>query len=269
MQAALRDLSSSPNRSQSFIICQRVLHKCHEIIFADLPPPAPTPYSALSLSFQSRFSRKKVKPYFEPAVIGIAMILAGTPGMPQLTEIMGEVAVEQGRVEEDGAQFKSVESLDEEAASYGSPTSSNLSLDEDEDDLDQFDENRTRRNFTRSSPALVFSNETSSTHTHSPGRRRTVEAAQTTPALPLHLRHIRRSTQSDDPLGQLDAESITTNPYQSTPSILSARLPQRTTSISMADALLANYDMPSQVHLLRSQYCRSEVRCRPFHSFAF
>ncbi|KAJ7905509.1 kinase-like protein [Mycena olivaceomarginata] len=260
MQAALRDLSSSPNRSQSFIICQRVLHKCHEIIFADLPPPAPTPYSALSLPFQSRFSRKKVKPYFEPAVIGISMILAGTPGMPQLTEIMGEVAVEQGRVEEDGAQFKSVESLDEEVASYGSPTSSNLSLDEDGDDLEQFDENRARRNFTRSSPALVFSNETSSTHTHSPGRRRTVEAAQTAPALPLHLRHIRRSTQSDDPLGQLDAESITNTPYQSTPSILSARLPQRTTSLSMADALLANYDMPSQVHLLRSQYCRSEIQ---------
>ncbi|KAF8212221.1 kinase-like protein [Mycena galopus ATCC 62051] len=255
MQAALRDLSSTPNRSQSFIICQRVLHKCHEIIFADLPPPAPAPYSALSLPFQSRFSRKKVKPHFEPAVIGISMILAGTPGMPGLTEIMGQVAVEQGRVEEEGAQFKSVEAQDEEVASYGSPTSSNLSLDEEDDDNDMDD--RPRRNFNHSSPALVsLPNGTGLTHN---GRRRMVEAAQTAPALPLHFRNIRRSTQSDDPLGQLDADSTVT-PYQSTPSISSARLPQRTTSISVADALLENYDMPSQVHLLRSQYCRSEVQ---------
>ncbi|KAF7338285.1 Phosphatidylinositol 4-kinase [Mycena venus] len=79
------------------------------------------------------------------------------------------------------------------------------------------------------------------------------------PPLPLHFQNIRRSTQSDDPLGQLDAE-FTTTPYQSSPSISSARAPQRTTSMSMADALLGNYDMPSQVHLLRSQYCRSEIQ---------
>ncbi|KAF7363461.1 Phosphatidylinositol 4-kinase [Mycena sanguinolenta] len=257
MQAALRDLSSSPNRSQSFIICQRVLHKCHEIIFADLPPPAPAPYSALSLPFQSRFSRKKVKPHFEPAVIGISMILAGTPGMPQLTEIMGQVAVEQGRVEEEGTQLKSVEAQDEEVASYGSPTSSRLSLDEDADDMDELEENQPRRNFNHSSPALVrLPGSTGSTNL---GRRRTVEAAQTAPALPLHLQHFRRSTQSDDPLGQLDAESIAT-PYQSTPSISSARPQPRSASMSMADALLGSYDMPSQVHLLRSQYCRSEIQ---------
>ncbi|KAJ7273729.1 kinase-like domain-containing protein [Mycena haematopus] len=257
MQAALRDLSSSPNRSQSFIICQRVLHKCHEIIFGDLPPPAPAPYSALSLPFHSRFSRKKVKPHFEPAIIGISMVLAGTPGMPQLTEIMGQVAVEQGRVEEEGAQFKSVEAQDEEVASYGSPTSSNLSLDEDADEMDDLDDARPWRNFNHSSPALVrLPNGTGSRHLD---RRRTVEAAQTAPALPLHFRNVRRSTQSDDPLGQLDAESVIT-PCHSTPSISSARPQQRTTSMSMADALLGNYDLPSQVHLLRSQYCRSEIQ---------
>ncbi|KAK7014850.1 phosphatidylinositol 4-kinase [Favolaschia claudopus] len=252
MQAALRDLSSSPNRSQSFIICQRVLHKCHEIIFADLPPPAPTPYSALSLPFHSRFSRKKVKTHFEPAVVGISMVLAGTPALPQLTEIMGQVAVEQGRVEEEGTQLKSVETQDDEVASYGSPSSSKLSLDEEEEDVDELEEHPPPRGFAYSSPNL-FSNG----HTRS-GRHGTIEAAQTAPALPLHFRNIRRSTQSDDPLGQLDAELITT-PYQSTPSVLSARPPQ-TRSMSMADVLLGNYDIPSQVHLLRSQYCRSEIQ---------
>ncbi|KAJ7774599.1 kinase-like protein [Mycena maculata] len=255
LQAALRDLSSSPNRSNSFIICQRVLHKCHEIIFADLPPPAPTPYAALNLPFQSRFSRRKVKPHFEPAVIGISMILAGTPGMPALTEIMGEVAIEQGRVEEYGATYKSVESQDEEIASYGSPSSANLSLDDDEDDDDRDGDDHFIRAQV-SSPELVLPNGTSSTRMNN---RRIVEGAQTAPALPLHFRNIRRSRQSEDPLGQLDAEGSTT-PYQSSPSISSARAPPRTASFSLAEVLLANYDSPSQVHLLRSQYCRSEVQ---------
>ncbi|KAJ7774842.1 kinase-like protein [Mycena metata] len=255
MQAALRDLSSSPNRSQSFIICQRVLHKCHEIIFADLPPPAPTPYASLTLPFQSRFSRQKVKPHFEPAVIGISMILAGTPGMPQLTEIMGEVAVEQGRVEEEGAQFKSVESRDEEIASYGTPRTSTS----EDGDLDD-DEDVQQPGHSYSSPQLVLPNGTISTPVLSLGRRRTVEAAQTAPALPLHFRNLRRSRQSQDPLGQLDAESATATPYQSSPSISSARPPPRAASLNLADVLLANYDTPSQVHLLRSQYCRSEIQ---------
>ncbi|KAJ7046796.1 kinase-like protein [Mycena alexandri] len=255
MQAALRDLSSSPNRSQSFIICQRVLHKCHEIIFADLPPPAPTPYATLTLPFQSRFSRRKVKPHFEPAVIGVSMILAGTPGMPQLTEIMGEVAIEQGRVEEEGAPFKSVESQDEEVASYGTPRTSTS---DDGDDLD--DDEDVQPGHSYSTPQLVLPNGTTSTPMLSLGRSRTVEAAQTAPALPLHFRNLRRSRQSQDPLGQLDAESATATPYQSSPSISSARPPPRAVSLNLADVLLANYDTPSQVHLLRSQYCRSEIQ---------
>lgn len=235
-----------------------MLHKCHEIIFADLPPPAPTPYAALNLPFQSRFFRRKVKPHFEPAVIGISMILAGTPGMPQLTEIMGEVAIEQGRVEEEGAQFRSLESQDEDVASYGSPTSSaSLSL---EDDTDEPDDYPIRGQV--SSPDLVLPNGTSSTRMQSLGRRRTIEAAQTAPALPLHFRNIRRSRGSEDPLGQREAE-VTATPYQSSPSISSARHPPRTASLNMADMLLGNYDTPSQVHLLRSQYCRSEVCCKP------
>ncbi|KAJ7097912.1 kinase-like protein [Mycena belliarum] len=255
MQAALRDLSSSPNRSQSFIICQRVLHKCHEIIFADLPPPAPTPYAALNLPFQSRFSRRKVKPHSEPAVIGISMMLAGTPGLPQLTEIMGEVAIEQGRVEEEGAQFKSVESQDDEIASYGSPNSARLSLEDEDDDMDEEHLTRTQVSL----PDLILPNGSSSMPMQSLGRRRTVEAAQTAPALPLHFRNVRRSRQSEDPLGQLDAEAAAT-PYQSSPSISSARQPRTTASLNLADTLLANYDAPSQVHLLRSHYCRSEIQ---------
>ncbi|KAJ7219289.1 kinase-like domain-containing protein [Mycena pura] len=258
MQAALRDLSSSPNRSQSFVICQRLLHKCHEIIFGDLPPVS-APYAGLSIPFQSRFCRWKVKSHFEPAVIGISMVLAGTPGMPRLTEIMGEVAVEQGWVEEDNVQYKSIESQDNEIASYGSPSSTSLSLDDDGDEVGEMDEDNAARNV--SSPELVLPSGQSSTRIQSLGRRRTVEAAQTAPALPLHFHNIRRSRQSEDPLGQLDAD-FTLTPYQSSPSLSasSVRQPPRTTSLSLADTLLAKHDTPSLVHLLRSHYCRSEIQ---------
>ncbi|KAF7304897.1 Phosphatidylinositol 4-kinase [Mycena kentingensis (nom. inval.)] len=254
MQAALRDLSSSPKRSQSFVICQRVLHKCHEIIFSDLPPLAAAPYSGLNLPFQSRLLRRKVKPHFEPAVIGVSMVLAGVPGMPQLTEIMGEVAIEQGRVEEEGAQFQSIEAQEEDVASFGSPSVSSLQL-EDEDDTEEVGpQNGYAPNY--SSPELVLPNGQTSTRVL--GRSRTVEAAQTAPALPLHFRNIRRSRQSEDPLGQLDAEPIST-PYQSSPA-LSVRSTPRSASMSMGDALLGSYDASAQVHLLRGHYCRSEVQ---------
>ncbi|CAK5277685.1 unnamed protein product [Mycena citricolor] len=250
MQASLKDLSATSNRTQSFIVCQRVLHKCHEVIFADLPPPAPAPYAALSLPFQSRFFRRKVKTHFEPVVIGMSMILAGVPGMPRLTEIMGQVAIEQGRVEEEGAQYKSVEAQDDEVTSYSSPSTARLSLDDDDDDDNV--------GMSQSTPALIIQNGPASTRISSFGHR-TIEAAQTAPALPLHFRDIRRSRLSEDPLGQLDNEPIST-PYQSTPSIHSARPLPRSGSTNLGDILLGDYDIPSQTHLLRSHFCRSEVQ---------
>ncbi len=91
------------------------------------------------------------------------------------------------------------------------------------------------------------------------GRRRTL-GAQTLPALPLHLQTIRKARLSEsDPLGQSDAESAVM-PYQSSPSIASARTPLRTAAANRADVLLSNYDQQSQMHLLRGHYYLSEVR---------
>jgi hypothetical protein len=89
-------------------------------------------------------------------------------------------------------------------------------------------------------------------------RRRTVAAAQTVPALHLHLRTIQRSQASEDPLGQLDTDRVAI-PYLSSPSISSARAAPPSASVNLADALLETYDKESQLQLLRSHYCRSEV----------
>ncbi|KAF5380809.1 hypothetical protein D9615_003968 [Tricholomella constricta] len=253
MQAALKDLSSSGHDSQSFAICQRVLHMCHEIIFGDPPAPTPAPYVSLNLPPQSRFARRKVKHHLEPALVGIGLVLAGAPSMPQLTGIMGQVAVEQGRMEENTHEFRSVESQEDDIALGLSPSQAfqHNAVDDDQDD-----DESPNSDDTHAAPALRIDD------APKPGtftRRQTIGAAQTVPALPLHLRNIRRSRASEDPLGQLDADHVTI-PYSSSPSIPSARPMPRSATISRADALLETYNKQSQEQLLRGHYCRSEVQ---------
>ncbi|KAL0581710.1 Phosphatidylinositol 4-kinase pik1alpha (PI4-kinase)(PtdIns-4-kinase) [Marasmius crinis-equi] len=242
MQAALQDFIHP--ESKSFSICQRVLHKCHDIIFSDLPPVS-SPYATLSLPFRSRFARKKIKHHTEPAIVGIGMVLAGTPALPKLTEIMGEVAIEQGRIEEEGAEMRSIQTKGDDLAT-GSTVIMQEGQDDDETDADADDSEPVRNDILPPNPA-------------DQSRRTTVGPAQTVPALPLHLQNIRRSRNSEDPLGQLDAEPVA-SPYQSSPSISSRPLASRTSSHNYADTLLQTYDIQSQIHLLKSHYCRSEVR---------
>ena len=92
MQASLKDLSGSPHDSSSFLVCQRVLLQCHEIIFGDILKAA-VPYSALEVPTVPGSVQKKVKHILSPTLVGLGMVLAGTPGMPQLADIMGEVAI--------------------------------------------------------------------------------------------------------------------------------------------------------------------------------
>jgi hypothetical protein len=254
MQASLKDLSLARTDSQSFAICQRVLHKCHEIIFGDLPSPYTAPYAALSLPPQSWFPRTKVKHNVEPSLVGIGVVLAGAPGMPLLTEAVGQVAIEQGRAEE-GANTRSVETLDDERATGGGSTPAlQINVDDDDEGDAHDDPDGDEMYPTSSVPREIKA-------TTRPGvltRRRTVAAAQTVPALHLHLRTIQRSRASEDPLGQLDTEHVAT-PYLSSPSISSARPAPRSASVNLADGLLETYDKGSQLQLLRSHYCRSEV----------
>ncbi|KAG6890684.1 hypothetical protein C0995_005056 [Termitomyces sp. Mi166 len=252
MQAALHDVSIRQPHSPSFEICQRVLHMCHEIIFGDPSPPTPAPYSGLTLPPQSRFLRRKIKHHPEPAVVGIGLVVAGAPGMPRLTEIMGEVAIEQGRATHD---FKSVESQEDDIALGLSPRQTYshqvAAQEEGDDDTPESDD-------THTTPVMQLEDPSQPAAI---ARRQMIGPAQTVPALPLHLRDIRRSSSSEDPLGQNDVDHATL-PYLSTPSISSIRQTSRTAILNRADALLEAYDAEFQSQLLRSHYCRSEV-CMP------
>jgi phosphatidylinositol 4-kinase len=260
MQAALKDLALTRHDSQSFIICQRTLTKCQEIIFGDLPPPASTPYAALSPPFQSRFTRRKVRPHIEPALVGLSVVLAGVPGFPKLTEIMGQVAIEQGRIDDEAHEFKSLESQDDRAVTS---THTTHSPEDNEEGLDQSEmDHSIPTEEAAYAQQFVLADPIQNRNPHL-ARRRTIGAAQTTPVLPFYMREIQRSRSSCDPLDQLDGQIPTARPAtpcQSSPSI-SVRTPLRSTTLNPAEVLLQRYDLPSQIHLLRSQYCRSEV-CR-------
>ncbi|KAI9065174.1 kinase-like protein [Trametes sanguinea] len=259
MQAYLKDLSQPRSNPASFLICQRILHECHEVIFGDLTGQSSAPYSSLSLPSQLRTLRRKVRPHVEPAVIGIGMVLAGAPGMPQLTEIMGPVAIEQGRVDDQGQDIKSIERNDEDGlVRTVSIQSTADSVGEDEESVDSPEPNVTEHPTTDNGDAPRKVSAVPSRVS----RRQTI-GAQTSPALPLHLRDIKRSRMSEDPFGQEDSPPVpgtaAASPFQSTPSFPS-RHPYRPNSLPTADLLLQKYDFPAQMHLLRSHYCSSEVQ---------
>ncbi|KAJ8489687.1 hypothetical protein ONZ51_g2772 [Trametes cubensis] len=257
MQAYLKDLAQPRSNPVSFLICQRMLHECHEIIFGDLTGQSSNPYSSLSLPAQLRPFRRKVRPHLEPALVGIGMVWAGAPGMPQLTEIMGPVAIEQGRVDEQGQDIKSIERNDEEGiVRTVSIQSTAESIGDDEDSVDSPDPNIQEHSEAIDPPRKL------TTVAGRTSRRQTI-AAQTSPALPLHLRDIRKSRMSEDPFGQDDSPPVqsaaSASPFQSTPSFPS-RHPYRPNSLPTADLLLQKYDFSAQMHLLRSHYCSSEVQ---------
>lgn len=257
MQASLQDLSATPT-SLSFFVCQRTLHRCHEIIFAELPPPSSSPYSGLAPSYHSLFARRKVKPRVEAAIVGIGLVLAGGPAVPVLTEVMGQVALQQGRADDDGVNLRSVEADDD--LPPGIPASADSIEDDDNPPDEQPDnENIEEPDMTSANDAQTYAPTRSI-----PPRRRTIIAAQTTPAL-VHLRSVHRSRLSENPLDQQDPPpGRVASPYQSSPSISSSPSPLKQNVVVAADVLLQRYDLQSQSYLLRSHHCRSEV-CHPLY----
>lgn len=248
MQAALNDLAPTRRTTQSFIICQRVLHQCHEIIFGDPPQQTSSPYSNISLPLRSRFSSKRVKANIAPALVGLGTILGGAPGMPMLTQVMGEVAVDQGRFDFGEQGIRSVEN-GEDLASGGSKQI--LQDDDDDSDVESpADEGDAQPQAARPPPLEHTTSE----------RRQTLSAARTSPMLPYKVLDLRKSGASIDPLGQLDDHAPTTPlPSQSSPALPSMKR-HRYGSPNSIDNIMQKYGMGTQMHLLRSHYCRSEVR---------
>jgi phosphatidylinositol 4-kinase B len=260
MQASLNDFSTRRD-SQSFIICQRVLRKCHEIIFGDQLLPSSSPYAGFI--HPTCTSTPKIKHHVEPVFVGLGVLLAGSPAMPQLAQLIGPVAIEQGRADE-GDELKSWGS-DTHNGTYSASSSPSLaedetdspsSLEELEDSLPQPHVKASMANSIPQQVGLLI-------------RRRTL-GARTLPALPLHLQQdIRNPRLSLDPLDQLNPDE-NVMPHKSSPSLVLAHTPSRIAATNGADFLLEKYNAQHQVQLLRSHYYSSEVchiRCPLLNGF--
>lgn len=266
MQAYLKDLAMSRYDSESFHICQRVLNQCHEMIYGDLPASG-TPYTSLNLPTVPGFIRKKVKPNVQPALVGIGMVLAGAPGMPALTDIMGLVAIEQGRLDDQGEDLRSLDNPGGivRTTSDQSGASNEEKDDDDDSDLENDGKLTPQAALTLQEEQMPISAARLGRQSRKDGprsRRQTI-AVQTSPALPLHLRDPRKSRLSEDPFGQNDpptsAMMPSPSPFQSTPTFSGSRHLRRPNSVTSADMLLQKYDVEAQKFLLRTHYCRTEV----------
>jgi len=176
------------------------------------------------------------------------MVLAGAPGLPQLTPIMGQVAIEQGRAAEEGSV---ISDLERELGQVSATISNTTSDGDDDDDMQPPPDSPKEEE-----PVLDGGVEKLS-------RRTTVGPSQTTPTFPAH--RVAKPRLSYDPFGQEDPQP-TNSPSYSTPSLLSTRK-HRSNAPSQVEALLQRYDQQSQTQLLRSHFCRSEVRSTTVRQF--
>jgi len=268
MQSALRDLT--PTRTTNpgpFLICQRILSRCHEIIFGDTPEPSSSPYRSIgqSSSLKSKKSRQpkalRVNAHAAPALIGMGVMMA-SPGMSGLADLAGGWAVRQGRRPLDDDEGRSRVEVDKAGGSDGRlrGNSNSGSKDEDESGDEQAGPSSYKANIPPSTPI---------SHVSGP--------SATTPNLysPATGSGISRSTtpqpKGTDPFGQLPSSpsdmirSDTTlprhQPFHSVPdfSYTNARYGSGDRPLA-PENLLATYSLEAQRQLLRSHYCRSEIR---------
>jgi len=266
MQSALRDLT--PTRTTNpgpFLICQRILSRCHEIIFGDTPEPSSSPYRSLGQS-QSTKSKKtrqpkslRVNAHAAPALIGMGVMIA-SPGMSGLVDLAGGWAVRQGRRPLDDDEGRSRVEVDKAGGSDGRLNKG------PEDDSGDEQAAGPSHNFTLTPPAGA------------PSTPLQTGPSATTPNLysPATGSAISRSTtpqpKGTDPFGQLsqtstfemdrsETASPRHQPFHSVPEF--SQVNGRYVSTDRPPApenLLASYSLDAQRQLLRSHYCRSEIR---------
>lgn len=315
MQAALRDLTPTRvTNPRPFFICQRVLHRCHEIIFGDPPKPSRSPYRSLphsppnstaallaSSSMQAfrtgpedekeRVPPVRVNENVFPVLLGMGVMLAG-PGMRGLTELAGEWAVLQGRkARDDEAEGRARVEVDK-GGGADVPMGGDIpgrKASEESAVSDEEKEPRRSLSLRRSSvQPTTAPTEVSTLQLHPP------HPASTTPNLyshsppqlstPIFTTHRSASPspsprpKGEDPFSQLPSTPPVSGPsrsntpphakphqpFYSVPELSSHSAASRrlnpTDRPPPADNLLATYSPDAQRQLLRSHYCRTQVR---------
>ncbi|KAL5490504.1 PIK1 [Sanghuangporus weigelae] len=269
MQAHLRDLATRSKDSKSFLICQRILHRCHEIIFEDSPGLVAGPYSSMKVRSRKSMRRNRIKHHLQPAIIGMSCVLAGAPGLPTLTKTVGPVALEQGRVDDTEGNLRSVEPQDNEASV---PSPSHNPVDQADADANEDEEEEKDDQEQTAVGAQAMEDNEQVSLSNSEGRKGDLRfkaltqsqrlrlAVQTTPTLSILKDGLHHSIDIEDPFGQLDTPSSNALPYQSTPAVSTSKKSSQSGSADFVETLLQEYDNETQRHLLQSHYCHSEIQ---------
>jgi phosphatidylinositol 4-kinase len=211
----------------------------------------------MTVPFKRYLARTKVAPRVEPALVGLGVVLAGVPGMPQLTRVIGEVAIEQGRIHDEGHGITSLHLQTDQIVPDISVLTANDLPEGHDDDVDETEKQLNNRadGFLSTLP-LIAGNDIAEVNRSDAGTIKPVGEAQATSTHPLPEK-LRLSLNPLDQLG-FRPNSRPTTPSRSSPSISTPRaIPYA--NMRSDEELIQNYDLQSQSHLLRSHYCRSEV----------
>lgn len=282
MQSALRDLAPTRKTNPGpFLICQRILSRCHEIIFGDTPDPSHSPYGSFAASSSNSSKTRKtrqpkslrVNAHAGAALIGMGVMLAA-PGMSGLSDLAGAWAVRQGRRPMDDDEGRARVEVDKSGGSDGRQLERQNGAGDGEDDGDSAGEEHA----STSSPSQYQQQNTTSSAVSANKHQHMARASTTVPNLyspptahQVSSPNLSRSTTPQpkgiDPFSQLPSASPSSStpsrhqPYHSVPELAQSngRL-IHTDRAPAPEALLATYSIDTQRQLLRSHYCRSEIR---------
>lgn len=290
MQSALRDLAPTRKTNPGpFLICQRILSRCHEIIFGDTPDQSHSPYGSLAASSSNSSKATKtrqpkslrVNAHAGAALIGMGVMLAA-PGMSGLSDLAGGWAVRQGRRPLDDDEGRARVEVDKSGGSDGRQldrhNGGGVGKNAAEDDWDSAGEEYA----TTSSPKHYQQQITTSPALSGPTTQNMARASTTVPNLyspstahQVSSPNLSRSTtpqpKGTDPFSQLPSTTPSSTSHPSTPSRHQPyhSVPElahsngrliHTDRAPAPEALLSAYSIDTQRQLLRSHYCRSEIR---------
>lgn len=313
MQSALHDLT--PTRTSNprpFNICQRVLHHCHEILFGDPPEPSRNPYRSLptsphasspSVGHIARPSsanpftgREPSLPPDEPlkppvrvnanvgaALVGMGLMAAGAPAMPQFTALAGEWAVIQGRrpLDDESASRARIE-VDTSGGADG-PRGGDEWNEKQKQTSTQESDSDDDESAASATDKVTKSDSKIDARPTPPQRSATAQPeALTSPTRPPLMNHVSTTavnllSQKEDergrdpfmqntsapPLSSVFRKQGSHQPFHSVPDMSSGRQLVGGRSASRppsAESLLAAYSLAAQRQLLKSHYTRSEIR---------
>ncbi|KLO10668.1 hypothetical protein SCHPADRAFT_856337 [Schizopora paradoxa] len=261
MQAHLKDIASKPINSDTFSVCQRVMQRCHELIFSDASELSTGPYSSMKIKSRSQQNRKRVRSHLEPALVGIGCIL-GARGRPDIASVVGEIAVEQGRIPLNNDSQRSIERAENGGPMFGRTISdepaSETDTPNDDHEVDRSDSPSSHLPTASLDVELVKDKDLLKSILKS--RRGSGDSKSAILASLPELLNVRRSEASEDPLGQRDSIFNARSPSQSSPIVSNVGRVSTTGSGNVLDDFLQEYPPDIQRSLLQSHYCRSEVQ---------